>query len=58
MTNAPHALRDLFHLLTILGAIMILGEQVAILPNPSNRTMALVLTQPLTEMSTRMSFWG
>ena len=26
--------------------------------NPSGRTMALELTQPLTEMSTRNSFWG
>jgi hypothetical protein len=28
------------------------------LPNPSSRTMTLVFTQPLTEMSTRRSFWG
>jgi len=26
--------------------------------NPSGRTMALGLTQPLTEMSTRNIFWG
>ena len=26
--------------------------------NPSGRTMALVSTQPLTEMSTRYVFWG
>ena len=26
--------------------------------NPSGRTMALVLTQPLTEMSTRNISWG
>ena len=26
--------------------------------NPSGRTMALELTQPLTEMSTRNIFWG
>jgi hypothetical protein len=29
-----------------------------IVPNPSNRTMALWFTQPLTEMSTRRYFWG
>jgi hypothetical protein len=28
------------------------------LPNPSSRTMALGFTQPLTEISTRRSFWG
>jgi hypothetical protein len=28
------------------------------LPNPSSRNMALGLTQPLTEMSTRKYFWG
>jgi hypothetical protein len=28
------------------------------LPNPYSRTMALGLTQPLTEMSTRKCFWG
>jgi hypothetical protein len=28
------------------------------LPNPSSRTMALGLTQPLTEMSTRNLPWG
>jgi hypothetical protein len=28
------------------------------LHNPSGRTMALVLTQPLTEMSTRNISWG
>jgi hypothetical protein len=27
------------------------------LPNPSSRIMALGVTQPLTEMSTRKSFW-
>jgi hypothetical protein len=27
------------------------------LPNPSGRTMVLVFTQPLTEMSTRRPFW-
>jgi hypothetical protein len=27
-------------------------------PNPSSCTVALGLTQPLTEMSTRQSFWG
>jgi hypothetical protein len=26
--------------------------------NPSGRTMALGLTQPLTEMSTRNIYWG
>jgi hypothetical protein len=26
--------------------------------NPSNRTMALEFTQPLTEVSTRKCFWG
>ena len=26
--------------------------------NPSGRTMALGLTQPLTEMNTRNIFWG
>jgi len=26
--------------------------------NPSGRTMALGLTQPLTELSTRNIFWG
>jgi hypothetical protein len=26
--------------------------------NPSGRTMALELTQPLTEISTRNIFWG
>jgi hypothetical protein len=26
--------------------------------NPSGRTMAMGLTQPLTEMSTRNIFWG
>jgi hypothetical protein len=29
-----------------------------LLPNPSNHTMDLALTQFLTEMSTRRSFWG
>jgi hypothetical protein len=28
------------------------------LPSPSSRTMALGLTQPQTEMSTRKCFWG
>jgi hypothetical protein len=28
------------------------------LPNPSSRTLALELTQPLTEMSIRKCFWG
>jgi hypothetical protein len=28
------------------------------LPNASSRAVALGLTQPLTEMSTRKSFWG
>jgi hypothetical protein len=28
------------------------------LPNPSSRTMALVATQPLTEMSTSNLSWG
>jgi hypothetical protein len=28
------------------------------LPNPSSRTMALRLSQPLTQMSTRKCFWG
>jgi hypothetical protein len=27
------------------------------LPNPSRRTMALESTQPITEISTRRSFW-
>jgi hypothetical protein len=27
-------------------------------PNPSSRNMALLSTQPLTEMSTRKSSWG
>jgi hypothetical protein len=28
------------------------------LPNPSNSTMALELTQPVTEIRTRKHFWG
>jgi hypothetical protein len=28
------------------------------IPDPSDRTMALGLTQPLTEMSTRSISWG
>jgi len=33
-------------------------SQVGIFHNPSGRTMALGLTQPLTEMSTRNIYWG
>jgi len=31
---------------------------IFLLHNPSGRTVALVLTQPLTEMSTRNISWG
>jgi hypothetical protein len=51
-----------------LGAMLQVGRSKARVPvrsfnvfhlsNPSRRSMALGLTQPLTEMSTRISFWG
>jgi hypothetical protein len=34
------------------------GKSLFRAPYPSNRSMALRLSQPLTEMSTRECFWG
>jgi len=34
------------------------GSNFSLIKNPSNRTMALGSTQPLTEMSTRSISWG
>ena len=46
----------------IIGTYIIPDDVIGIFHwhthNPSGRTMALGLTQPLTEMNTRNIFWG
>jgi len=41
-----------------LDSIPLYVTEIVRLHNPSDRTMALGLTQPLTEMSTRNISWG
>jgi hypothetical protein len=43
---------------TVAGSIPDGVTGIFHLHNPSGRTMALGSTQPLTEMSTRNTFWG
>jgi len=44
--------------LEVAGSIPDCVTGILHLHNPSDRTMALGLTQPLTEMNTRSIFWG
>jgi hypothetical protein len=47
------SVRSLIHVVTTVPLTRRPCHQIFLLPNPSSRTVALGLSQPLTEMSTR-----
>jgi hypothetical protein len=50
--------RDSATIPKVTGSIPYYVTGIFLLPKPSGRTVALGLTQPLTEMSTRNISWG